>query len=321
MSFFFDRALEGVYDSIGGIEAFRRISKRFHHKVDLDPNLRVLFPKNMAALEERVALFLIELTGGGAVYTALRGKTSLVCRHAHLAIGSAEAELWLGHMKASLEEEGVSTAVTTRLMATLAERAATLADPLVHLYRIPTPALRAKLEEDPSLARLNDHGRNLMCKAAIDWDVPRLRLLLDFGADVNMEDAGGHNSLYRVANGRGYEDQGCMALELLIAHGANVNQVTGVGRMTPLHMAARRGTVAIAAALLNAGAKVDAQDSKGETPLRRAVNCGKGEVVRLLISHGANPLSQDWFGRTVLQAANDERMRDLLKDGHVEAGT
>src|SRR5438876_637246 len=87
---FCDRSLVGVYESVGGIEAFRRISKRFHHKVEQDPALRGFFPKNMAALEERLALYLTERTGGPSDYTTARGKTSLFCRHAHLAIGTVE---------------------------------------------------------------------------------------------------------------------------------------------------------------------------------------------------------------------------------------
>lgn len=311
-SYFTDRTLAGVYDAVGDSEAFRRISKRFHHKVELDPSLRGLFPKNMAALEERLALFLIELTGGEAVYSSARGKNSLLCRHAHLAIGPEEAELWLAHMKASLAEEGVSNAVSTQLLSNLAGLAATLADPFIHFYSMPIGALREKLDEDPSLVRVNDHGRNLICAAATNWDVSRLHLLLEYGADVDMKDTGGHNPLYRVSNGEGNEDDGRAALELLIAHGANVNQITGVGGMTPLHMAARRGTLAIAEALLNAGAKIDARDSNGETPLRRAVNCRKENLVRLLLAHGANPLSQDRFGRSIVEAARDERMRELL---------
>ncbi|AIE85790.1 globin [Fimbriimonas ginsengisoli Gsoil 348] len=303
----------GVYDAVGGIEAFRRISKRFHHKVESDSKLMELFPKNMVALEERLALFLTERTGGEAVYTGARGKTSMICRHAHLAIGSEEATRWLAHMKAALEEEGVSDAISTQLLSNLTELAATLADPLVHLYGLPIAALREKLEEDPSLAKLNDHGRNLICAAAISWDVPRLRLLLEFGAEIETSDTGGHNPLYRVANGSGNEADGRAALELLIAHGANVNQVTGVGGMTPLHMSARRGTVAIAEALLEAGANIEARDSNGETPLRRAVNCGKEDVVRLLVAHGADPLSRDRFGRTVVEAARSERLRNLLQ--------
>lgn len=310
---FYDKSLDGLYEAVGGIEAFRRISKRFHHRIEQEPALSGLFPKNMVALEERLALYLTEKTGGSAEYTTARGKTSLLCRHAHLAIGTVEARLWLAHFTASLAEEGVGEAIATQLLSNLTALAATLADPFVLLYRLPIADLRQKLKEDPSLATANDHGRNLICAAAIAWDVPRLRLLLEFGADVDTIDANGHNALYRVANGQGREEDGRAALELLIQYGANVNQVTGVGGMTPLHMAARRGTVLVAESLLAAGAAVEARDTKGETPLRRAVNCGNEGVVRLLLAHGADPLGRDKLGRTVLDAARPHAMRECLQ--------
>ena len=309
---FGDKSLAGVYETVGGIEAFRRISKRFHHKVEHDPALRGFFPKSMTALEERLALYLTERTGGPSDYTTARGKTSLFCRHAHLAIGTVEAALWLEHMTASLAEEGVGEEASIQLLSNLTELAATLADPFVALYRLPVTALREKLKEVPSLALANDHGRNLICAAAIDWDVPRLRLLLEFGADVEARDAGGHNPLYRVANGRGDEEEGRTALELLIEHGANVNQVTGVGGMTPLHMSARRGTTKIAETLLDAGAYIEARDKNGETPLRRAVNCDQEHMVCLLLSRGANPRSRDKNGRTLMDAARSENVRKLI---------
>ena len=309
---FYDQSLEGVYEAVGGVEAFRRISKRFHHKIERDPALRGFFPKNMAALEERLALYLTERTGGPSDYSTARGKTSLFCRHAHLAIGTLEAEHWLQHMTASLAEEGVGEEATTQLLSNLTGLAATLADPFVLLYRLPIAALRDRLKEDPSLALANDRGRNLICAAAIAWDVPRLSLLLEFGADIETKDAGGHNPLYRVANGGGHEEEGRAALKLLVGHGANVNQSTGIGGMTPLHMSARRGTTGIAEALLDAGAEIEARDKNGETPLRRAVNCGQERMVCLLLSRGANPRSTDKNGRTPMDSARSENVRKLF---------
>jgi ankyrin repeat protein len=274
--------------------------------------LRGFFPKNMEALEERLALYLAERTGGPPDYTTERGKTSLFCRHAHLAIGTIEAQRWLEHMSASLEEEGIGEETRKRLLTNLTDLAATLADPFVALYRLPIASLRRKLEEDPSLAVANDRGRNLICAAAIDWDVPRMRLLLEYGADVDTRDGGGHTPLYRVANGQGREEDGHAAIELLIEHGSDVNQVTGVGGMTPLHMSARRGTTRIAEALLDAGANIEAKDKGGETPLRRAVNCGHERMVRLLLRRGANPQSTDKNGRTPIDAARSESMRNAL---------
>lgn len=309
---FCDKSLAGIYKAVGGSEAFRRISKRFHHKIEQDPALRGFFPKNMVALEERLALYLTERTGGPSDYTAARGKTSLFCRHAHIAIGTAEAELWLEHMRTSLTEEGVGREASTQLLSNLAEIAAALADPFVLLYRLPVADLREKLKDDPSLALANDRGRNLICAAAIAWDVPRLRLLLEFGADAQAKDAGGHNPLYRVANGQGREEDARQAVELLIEHGANVNQVTGVGGMTPLHMSARRGTTRIAEALLDAGADIEARDKNGETPLRRAVNCGQERIICLLMSRDADPRSPDKAGRTPMDAARSENLRKLM---------
>jgi len=62
----------------------------------------------------------------------------------------------------------------------------------------------------------------------------------------------------------------------------------GVTGATALHMAARRGFVGIASALLDCGAAIDARDRKGDTALRRAVNFRKGEVAQLLLGRGAN---------------------------------
>lgn len=309
---FCDRSLADICEAVGGIEAFRRISRRFHHKVEADPALNVFFPRHMKVLEERLALYLAELTGGPPEYSAARGKTSLGCRHAHLAIGPTDAERWLALMSAAIEEEGLNEENRDRVLSSLGSLADSLVDPFVRLYRLPIGDLRAELEQDPSLAVANHHGRNLICAAAIGWDVQRMRLLLEFGADVNATDAGGHNPLYRAANGAGREDDGQATIKLLVEHGANVNQVTGVGGMTPLHMAARRGTVTIAGALLDAGAYIEAKDRKGETPLRRAVNCGHARMVRFLISRGANPLSPDSKGRTPRDAARTESMRRAL---------
>ena len=133
-----------------------------------------------------------------------------------------------------------------------------------------------------------------MSAAAGAWDVPRVRLLLELGAGGLLTGPGSPEPLYRAANAvaPGREDEGRAVVALLLEHGADVNGQSHVGRMTPLHMAARRGTVAIAEALLAAGADVEARDAKGETPLRRAVNIGQ-EAWPPAAPAGADPLSRD----------------------------
>lgn len=52
--------------------------------------------------------------------------------------------------------------------------------------------------------------------------------------------------------------------------------------MTPLHDAARKGSLAVAHLLLLAGAEVDVQDSAGNTPLMIAVDHLSFSVAELL---------------------------------------
>jgi ankyrin repeat protein len=66
-----------------------------------------------------------------------------------------------------------------------------------------------------------------------------------------------------------------------------VNAAGGVTRATALHMAARRGYVGIAQALLDCGAAIDTRDSKGDTPLQRAIKCRRSAVAQLLVERGA----------------------------------
>ena len=59
---------------------------------------------------------------------------------------------------------------------------------------------------------------------------------------------------------------------------------------TSLHVAAREYRMGVAKLLLEHGARVDSQDSHGNTPLSTAVfdSRGRGEMIQLLLAHSAN---------------------------------
>ncbi len=307
-------SLSALYERVGGLEACRCLSKRFHERVEQDTTLSHIFPKNMTPLSESFTIFLGERLGGPADYTAKRGKQSLLCRHAHLSISTEEAEKWLCHMFAAIDDVGITEPARARLREFFIETAQTLTDPFLPLYQLPLDELRIRINEDPQLLQPSPMGHSLLREAVCRWDAPRVSLLLDSGANVNAEEPQGHGLLYRAANseGPGSEAEGRDVVELLIQWGAEVNRQSGPGKSTPLHMAARRGHVFLADILLGAGADIESKDSKGETPLRRAVNCQQESMVHFLLSRGANPQSQDKNGRTPFDGARNERIREAL---------
>ena len=147
----------------------------------------------------------------------------------------------------------------------------------------------AELDRDPALASGRFAGRTLLHGAAGIGCLNVVESLLGLGVDPNVQDGGRHTPLYSVANECAWE-AGPVVVRVLVRAGADVNACAGVTRATPLHMAARRGFVEIARALLDCGAAIGARDSKGVTPLQRAINCRQENVARLLEHSGPGSL-------------------------------
>jgi hemoglobin len=171
--------------------------------------------------------------------------------------------------------------------------------------------VREKLLADRRLAQERYSGRTLLHAAAAAGSLHMVELLLHIGATPDVTDAGGHTPLYCLAN-ECRTPGGGSVVRALVQAGATVDACDGVKHCTPLHMAARRGNVEIAAALLDCGADIEMQDSLRETPLRRAVNCNQAEVAALLVARGADIHSRGSQGLTPLSAARTSAMRQFL---------
>ncbi|KAL6054767.1 RING-type E3 ubiquitin transferase [Balamuthia mandrillaris] len=96
-------------------------------------------------------------------------------------------------------------------------------------------------------------------------------------------------------------------------------------QQTPLHFAAYKGYIDLAAVLLKFGASVHVVDKNGWTPLHSAANCGHLKICSLLLAAGADPSAQTDAGtspmhylvRPALEDTTDlkELLAQLLERG------
>jgi uncharacterized protein len=147
-------------------------------------------------------------------------------------------------------------------------------------------------------------GETSLMLAARTGNLNAVKLLIDRGANVNGADEfKGYTPLMFAAT----ENQPAVA-KLLIERGANVNAASrrfqfgelksasggalmerAEGGMTPLHYAAREGSVETGEVLIAGGADVNAPEPQHKfTPMLIAIYNGKYDFVSLLIKHGAN---------------------------------
>lgn len=142
---------------------------------------------------------------------------------------------------------------------------------VAHSHREPQPD---RPIENTSEARKDAERRRLAIPAEViqerdEWRVKIAKLLIEKGAKLDAHDGFGATALAAAV----YRKYDSLAYALLDA-GANPNTKTGVyidgtGDITPLHRASDR--LALTQALIKRGAKVNVQDSTGETPLHWAV--------------------------------------------------
>ena len=95
--------LDTLYHRAGGTPFFEALVGSFYAGVASDPVLRAIYPEaDLANAERRLRLFLIQYWGGPRTYNDERGHPRLRMRHFPFAIGPAERDRWLVHMRAAI---------------------------------------------------------------------------------------------------------------------------------------------------------------------------------------------------------------------------
>jgi ankyrin repeat protein len=191
--------------------------------------------------------------------------------------------------------------------------------------------------------------------AAKDPRTIMVKLLLDYGADIEAENGSGHSVLYvAVANGqeevvrllidmgvdietRRHDGMTCLMnaalygreeiVRLLLDKGTNIEAKDvrfGRNGATVLCAVARFGNAAMVKLLLERGANVAAMDNLRQTALHYATKNGRKDTVQLLLERGADIASRDGSGRTALHYAavnSDEEVIQLLLEKGADIST
>ncbi len=137
------------------------------------------------------------------------------------------------------------------------------------------------------------------------------KLLIDSGADINIQSGSSGSSALILAIENGYNEM----VKILIDKGANVNAKDNKGYTALIKVITycpfnrffvkmqNDECIKIARFLIDNGANVNAQMNNGYTPLIYAVIFNKADMVRLLISNNADINIKDMHDRTALSVA------------------
>jgi len=97
---------ETLYEAVGGYEALQRLCTTFYDNVLADPLLAPVFADFSRTHVEHVAVWLAEVFGGPAQFTAaLGGHQALLHRHTGLSITEEQRLRWMELMTAAVERE------------------------------------------------------------------------------------------------------------------------------------------------------------------------------------------------------------------------
>lgn len=144
--------------------------------------------------------------------------------------------------------------------------------------------------------------------AARFGDVQSAREAIARGANIHAGDFNRHSSLY-LACTHGHLPMA----DLLVEHGADVNEVSGKRKQTLMHWAAEQGSFGIASFLLSNKANVNAQQADGSTPLLLAAKRGHHYLVQLLLKNDALLSPRNARHATARSAANRGGHHEIVK--------
>jgi len=157
--------------------------------------------------------------------------------------------------------------------------------------------------------REDDRGWIPLLFASEAGDERIVRILIDYGADVNMVSSKDKISPLQRSAAKGSPS----IVKILIPEGADINHQDAHLRSTPLMWAAAQGHKEVAQILLINNVLKDVRGNRGESALFLAVSAEQVDVVKLLLSFDVNKERPDIYGKTPLQKATELNNLEIMQ--------
>ena len=148
--------------------------------------------------------------------------------------------------------------------------------------------------------------------ACREQSYPIVQSLIEAGADLNLVGGLSQHTALHLACEYPNHRKGRDVFDILLQKGADVNLQNGGGR-TVLHQASRNGHKEIVEILFKGGADVNIQDNSGETALFEASRRGYKEIIEVLLQRGADVNLQNESGQTALFVAFKTGNREVVQ--------
>ena len=158
---------------------------------------------------------------------------------------------------------------------------------------------------------VDERGLSLTHYAVITNDLDLLKMLKEYGCDLNLKDLNGNLPIHHVYNETENKKKIPSIIKLLIKAGNDINCFDRFG-IPPLHKATRMRNYIAVKALLENGAEANIIDKKSKsTALHRAViETGAGgtggmldikmDIIKVLIKHGVKSNIKNKNGKTAV---------------------
>ncbi|MDD9901251.1 MAG: ankyrin repeat domain-containing protein [Alphaproteobacteria bacterium] len=174
--------------------------------------------------------------------------------------------------------------------------------------------ITACLAHGADINATNNHGKSLLLIAAHNGDADAVELLLKHGADIEQKSGFAQDTALSGAAGKGRIN----AIDILLKNGANI-EAESEGGYTPLLCAVNAGYSKTVERLLEAGANVNVAKHDGVTALAMSIDLGKNDIFKLLLQWEADVNKANQQGRTPLmlacEYADEYKINTLLNWG------